>query len=239
MSLRDKVDRVEKEYSMGGDFYKFAAGEHKIRVLVEPVDYEDFLNGESKVTWLTYIVSRPGALPGQDGQIHACNLPHGIVKYLADLEADPDFDFKSYPAPFELKVTVTGAGIQKRYEKAALPKTAIDPVIVEQLAEVTPLEDLKDKLATKAQAKRPAEPRGQFVAPLPKGEALTNFGMAIQNAVGQAKDADAVHKAADMLKIAFDGKQLDEREATMLKKLINARLEEFGEVVIGDDDLPF
>lgn len=239
MSLRDKVDRVEKEYAMGGDFYKFTAGEHKIRVLVEPVDYEDFLNGESKVTWLTYIVSRPGVLPGQDGAIHACNLPHGIVKYLADLEADPDFDFKSYPAPFELKVTVTGAGIQKRYEKAALPKTAIDPVIIDQLAEVTPIEELQEKLATKAQAKKPAGPREPMPPHVAKGDALSNLGIAIQSAIGNAKDVPTVQKALDMLKLGFDGKSIPEAEAKMLRSMANAKLVDFGEIVVEDDDLPF
>lgn len=250
MALKDKVQRVEKEYAMGGSFYKFEAGEHRIRILIEPVEFEDWLNGERKVSWITYITSRPGPLAGQDGKIHTCQLPHGIVKFLANLQEDQDYNFTEYPVPYDLKISVTGSGLQKRYEKVPLPKSPVPQEVLDELAEQTPLEELRDKLAKNAATKAPV---GRPVTTFDSGDIqpaleahskpvdiLSEMGQAVEKSLAKPKDLEAVKKVDDMLEMIWEGKQIQQDEYTVLHNRVNDKIRELGgEDQITVEDIPF
>src|SRR5437867_4310810 len=132
MNLADSLRQAEKEYEIGGsDYFKFEDGDNKIRILTmwEPIathfvqdgrktvphvcygkdkgcPYHDEgapldENGNPKnasVKFVTYILDR------RDHKIKVADLVYTIVKKVVALQGDDDWQFDTFPMPYDPKI---------------------------------------------------------------------------------------------------------------------------------------
>jgi hypothetical protein len=138
MNLAQSLKDAEKEYEIGGgDYFKFEDGDNKIRILTmwEPLATHFIKIGTKinahvcygkdkgcpyhdegapldekgnprtpSVKFVTYICDR------KDGdKIKVADLPYTIIKKVAGLQQDEDWQFDSFPMPYDLKITYDSA----------------------------------------------------------------------------------------------------------------------------------
>lgn len=257
MSLRDKRDNAQKEYGLLGKFWKFPEGTSKVRILVEPV-YYTFVgdDGKRKPQWITYFLIR-GATR-EDDHIVAAYIPAAFIDWIADtLEEDEDFGFQEYPMPYDIKVMATGSGLQRRYEKNALPIKAENQVTEEQLAELAGLPkitDVADEREARVEPKKavqgenlPAEvvkEHNERQSKRNKVEVDPMF-MRFEGSITKAQDTGTLNKIAAQIGEFTKLGTMDEFMASMLMAIIENRVAKLnppaggGEEDINVEDIPF
>jgi len=174
MSLRDQLKQDQKEMGRGSDFFKFAEGDNRIRVMAMPkVVASHFLGGKGvtcygmtkgcphdhdkiDTKWLTWVL--------HEGTLKLARLPWTVVDYLANLEANPEYSFTEYPMPYDIIVTAKGAGtMDVEYTPiAARQNTPVDEVYLNDLRSKKTPEEIVDEMKRKQAA---ADGNGAKLAP--------------------------------------------------------------------------
>jgi hypothetical protein len=132
MNLSDSLKQAEKEYELGGDYFKFEEGDNKIRVLTmwEPLATH-FVKAGSKTTPHTCYGKDKGCPLHDEGaplddngnpkapsvrfvtyvcdrkdsdKLKVADLPYTVVKAITALQTDEDYAFDNFPMPFDVKV---------------------------------------------------------------------------------------------------------------------------------------
>ncbi len=243
MSLKDKVKSTEKQFGMGGDIFKFPDGDTRIRVLAEPEVYSNIMEGKTSAQWLGYVLVR-GTSRDED-KITLAFLPHGIVKFLGNLEDDPDYGFKSYPMPYDLKISATGSGLKRKYEKVPLPQNPALALTAKQLADIAELKpaiEVAQRLEKKAvENYRPTAQPGSPQAQRSQAE-VSQMYIAIETSINNATAPEKLAGAADMIKTCETSGSIDSFGAQMLRDILQnkfAALTGAPVEAINVEDIPF
>lgn len=169
---------AEKRFEMGrGDRFKFEEGPNRFRVLSpgKPVathrisgkEYHTCygkengcpFHGEGAVRDKEGNEIRPSVkfamwvLDRKDDRIKLAFMPYTIVKGLAALQNDPDYTFEDLPMAYDVTVNATNAG-KKEVSYTLLPSPKIVPLTEEELDQLSrqrPIDDVVEKLKSKAQ----------------------------------------------------------------------------------------
>lgn len=131
-----------------GNVFKLKEGDNRIRLLSKCLPHINEFKGTRSFKWLCYVIDR------RDGKIKPFFMPHKIYKAIESLQANPDYEFHEVPMPYDLTVTAKNAGTME-VEYGLVParkESAITATEYQAYAEVTPLEELQQKLKEKAAA---------------------------------------------------------------------------------------
>jgi hypothetical protein len=143
-AYRDQVQKQGLLQSNAGVF-KLKNGDNRIRVLDGPLFHEDSYKGKPNNKWLFHVLDRA------DGQVKPMFMSPVIFDMLADLQRDPDYEFDTFPMPFDINVKTTDAGtINARYSVIPSPKRAvISPEELALLTSAMPLDDFQRRIYQK------------------------------------------------------------------------------------------
>jgi hypothetical protein len=254
LSLKDKRETAQKEYGLLGKFWKFPEGSTRVRILAEPV-YYTFVgdDGKRKPQWISYFLVRGASR--QEDRIEPAYVPAGIIDWIIDtLEEDEDLGFKEYPMPYDIKVTATGSGLQRRYEKNALPiksETALTQVQLVEFADMPKITSVADERESRVEKKKvvdqetlPAEvvaAHNEKQASRNKAEMNPMFA-AFETKIGKAEDAATLDKVAAQIQSFVEDKTLGDFEADMLRDILKNKKAAIAGVDAGDinvEDIPF
>lgn len=134
MGLMDKIKKQGEQYDAGvggnSDFFEFEKGLNRIRILTEPEVLATHFFGKGVPAHICYGKDKgcvyhgkdPNSKDGDDykkpsiklcayvidrqdeNRVKLAELPLSLSYSLTDLEEDPDFQFDSYPMPFDVKI---------------------------------------------------------------------------------------------------------------------------------------
>ena len=129
MSLIDEVNQAEKENGISNntEYLNLQEGDNKMRILSKPeICAYHFLPATKKnvpcygmhrncphhedegqspsVKWWAWVIDRV------DGKIKLCKLPHKAFKQLAEYQANPDYQFESFPVPYDINLKIKNVG---------------------------------------------------------------------------------------------------------------------------------
>ena len=184
----------------------------------------------------------------EDDKIVAAYIPEGIIDWIADtLEDDEDLGFKTYPMPYDLKITATGSGLGRRYEKTTLPPKAETDLTTPQLQELkekpsilSVAEDRNKKVAVDASPAAVVE--ANAISQKRSGAEMNPIYTALERAVNNAPDATALNKAMERIAGFVEDKSIDEFEAGMLKTIVENKINTMSGTTtdnINVEDIPF
>ena len=179
MGFKDDV-----EQSSSGDYYKFAEGENKLRILSEPVKkvsrfrygicYEgapyctDLPDGEKlSVKFACWAIDR------KSGRQVILDLPMTVAKPLKELMVSEEYGFEDFPMPYDITVKAVGAGTKEvEYSVIAARKNSeLTQEELDEFAKKTPITEILEKQKEKARAQNstPVE-SGEMPADEPVGD---------------------------------------------------------------------
>lgn len=150
-----------------GEWFKFQEGKNKIRILAvadDPLAY--FWQGKKTILFTDetkHLFSgvdeegnpkRPSVkfpayiLDREDGEIKKTELPFTIHKSISELQADEDYAFEDLPMPYDLTITYTEKeSPMNKYSVIASPKREdVAEVVLQKLAELTPINEVREKI---------------------------------------------------------------------------------------------
>lgn len=141
--------QAEEQGLLGkGDYFKVTNGDNKFRLLSECVPHADTFKGERNFKWLCYVIDR------RDGKVKPYFMPNVVYKQIEALQLNDDYAFTDVPMPYDLTISVTGAGT-KEAKYVIIPARKETPVTAiehQEFADAKPLAELqkmlKDKKAT-------------------------------------------------------------------------------------------
>lgn len=147
------------------DFFKFQVGDTKLRVMTEPVPVrqyfkdgkyhyvDDSYRGPEKASvqaWAWCVVRGQG--------MKIVKFPYSLVKEVQKLMANDEYSFEGFPMPYDLTITATGEGVERRYALTPARKnTDVTEEEKEDLRLKTPIADIIGRIREKAglPAKKP------------------------------------------------------------------------------------
>jgi len=108
-SVNDTLKKAEKEYGLGGGFFKVQEGDNKIRILTQfRALEEEYTNkkGETSksVKFYCHVIDR------SNGSIKLGAFPYSIMKAVASLQMNDDYSFADMPMPYDITINAVGAG---------------------------------------------------------------------------------------------------------------------------------
>lgn len=148
----------ETEAKKSTDFYDLTAGDHKMRVLTQPIPVrsyykdgaftqvdEDYKGPEKVILrgWVWAII-RGGE------EIKIVKLPYSVIKMIQQLRADSEYAFDDFPMPYDITIKATGEKLTREYVVSASRKnTAVTAVEQAELEKKTPIADIVQKIRDK------------------------------------------------------------------------------------------
>lgn len=162
---------VKKE----SDYFNFPAGETKLRVLTQPVAVRQYFKDNQFVTVdEKYQGPEKVSMKGwawcsvrPSNELKIVKFPYSVIKAVQAFMVDEEYAFEGFPMPYDLKVTATGEGMERRYSVLASPK--LTPVTDEEkkaLEKKTSIQDILKKMKDK----KAPEKRETIDYPEPEGE---------------------------------------------------------------------
>jgi len=141
------------------EYFNFKEGETKLRVLTRPVAVKQyFRDGQYVLVDEKYQGPEKASTKGwawcavrPNNEIKIVKFPFSVIKQIQAFMVDDEYAFEGFPMPYDLKVTVTGEGMERRYSVIASPK--VTPVTDEEKAELekkTPIAQIINKMKEKA-----------------------------------------------------------------------------------------
>jgi len=169
MKFQDYPDSEDKYGISGGDWMTLEAGDNKIRIVSEFMDYAEHYDNEKKrsficlgkencpycqagdkprVRYLGWVIDR------KDSKIKLLRIGHSIFKQIGVLAKDEEYGFEDLPE-YDMTIKKTGTGLDTEYsvvparnnspltetEKTEIEKTIKDPNEI--------IESMKQKIARK------------------------------------------------------------------------------------------
>lgn len=141
MSFAEKFNKEKDEINASkGEYFKFSEGVNEIRILVEPVMFqEDFklgicytdcsFQGSSK--YLAWV------LDGKDGKLKQMKIPYSVMNDIVGLmTSEKGYGFKDFPMPYGVSINAVGAGT-KEVKYTVIPDRENTPVPEAILEEVS------------------------------------------------------------------------------------------------------
>lgn len=155
MSFADEFKKHKDEMNSDrGEWFKFQEGQNKVRVLSEPVAFqEDFKNGicytdckfKGSMKYLAWILDH------KDAKIKKMKIPYSVMEDIVNHMTSDDYSFSSFPMPYDLTVTALNAGT-KEVKYTILParsNTDIEQVVLDEFSKKKPvieiIENMKDR----------------------------------------------------------------------------------------------
>lgn len=140
------------------DWYDFKTGETKLRVLTQPVAVRQyFKDGKYTTVDDSYRGPEKVSLKGwawcsirPENELKIVKFPYSVIKAVQAFMVDEDYAFDGFPMPYDIKITATGEGMERRYSVMASPKTS--PVTKEEkegLAKKTSIQEIVNKIKEK------------------------------------------------------------------------------------------
>lgn len=144
------------------DYYNFKEGDTKLRVLTQPVGVRQyFKDGKYTTVDDKYLGPEKVSTKGwawcvirETGELKIVKFPYSVIKKVQAFMVDEDYAFDGFPMPYDLKITATGEGLERRYDVVPSPK--LTPVTKEESAELekkTPVADIVNKMKERAGVK--------------------------------------------------------------------------------------
>lgn len=148
----DSVKENDTSNYKKSDYFKFQEGKNTILVLTEPVhfrqafnvgivyhgcDYNDIASSK----YLTYVKDM------KDGQIKLMEMSHTIAKSVVALGEGARTKFDTFPMPYVLEITATGAG--KATVKYTIVAGVDETLTKEEVEELSLLDDCEDIIMRK------------------------------------------------------------------------------------------
>lgn len=114
----DKFNREKQEVNaLRGEKFKFVEGKNEMRILVEPVLFqEDFklgicytdCNFQGSSKYLAWV------LDGKDGKLKQMKIPYSVMGDIVSLMvSDKGYAFKDFPMPYGVTINAVGAGTKE------------------------------------------------------------------------------------------------------------------------------
>ncbi len=177
MAKFSEYESVGREYNIGGqDWYKFKAGENRVRLVTEFQEYathfikegdrkenvtcegdlcEHCQKGESKrrVQFIGWILDRA------DGQLKLASIGWSVFKQIGEYATSSEFGFSSDIPPYDIIVKKTGEGLGTEY--TVMPSRNEAPLTEEEgkkLSEVNDPADIVAKMKEKHPGSRLSAP---------------------------------------------------------------------------------
>jgi hypothetical protein len=148
-NFASEFNKDKESYAQqNSDWFKFKEGDNKIRILAEPAKlFEKFNRGvvykgcdfatEATMKYLTYV------LDYADNKIKTMKIPYSIMEQIVGFMTNPDYEFQTFPMPYDITVKATNAGTKEvsYVVIAARNNSDIDTDIIEKLSKKkTPVE---------------------------------------------------------------------------------------------------
>ena len=190
MSLIDEVNQAEKENGVGGstEYLNLQEGDNKMRILSKPeVCAYHFLAGPKKnvpcygmhrncphheednqspsVKWWAWVIDRV------DGKVKLCKLPHKVFKQIAEYQTNPEYQFETFPMPYDITLKVKNVGT-KEAEYQVIPARSNSDLTPEEKEVFSKKNDVKN-IVEKMKAKQ-AKLDGREYTPKEGSEAPAN-----------------------------------------------------------------
>jgi hypothetical protein len=157
---------VEEKVS---DYFNFKEGETKLRVMTQPIGVRQyFKDGKFETVDEKYTGPEKVSTKGwawcsirPDNELKIVKFPYSVIKQVQAFMVDEEYSFDGFPMPYDLKITATGEGMERRYSVLASPK--LTPVTAEEKAELekkTPIQDILSKMKGKVGIARASAPVG-------------------------------------------------------------------------------
>lgn len=166
MSNLDRiVSEMEKNSSQESDFFKFPVGDTKIRILTDFHQTFSLYEGEypnSKYVRMLprYVEPAQGTnikvsawawaiVRGKPDTLKIVQFPFSLMKALGGLKSDPEWEFDTFPMPYDITIGNTGEG-GARYSLRGSPKrTEIAESTLDELGKRKTCEEIARKIMEK------------------------------------------------------------------------------------------
>ena len=160
-----KAKEAQKEFNLGGNFYKPEKGENKIRILacaskprashfikamkksVDCTGQDDCKNHEirTSIKYLTYIFDR------LENEIKLWDMPYSVFKEIGNYQKDEDYSFKALPMPYDIKLNFDPEALPNdMYKVIPSPKrTELSQKVSDEFSKKDPINEVRDKLKSR------------------------------------------------------------------------------------------
>src|SRR5215216_3509131 len=121
----EAMEKAEKDFGLGGDYFKVKDGDNRIRLLTPFVPHQSEFKGQVNVKFVAYIWDY------RDNKVKPYFMPRTIVDEIAALQNNPEYTFDELPMPYDITINAKGAGT-KEVKYSVMAARANTPLTAEQ-----------------------------------------------------------------------------------------------------------
>jgi hypothetical protein len=103
----EAMEKAEKDFGLGGDYFKVKDGDNKIRLLTPFIPHQSEFKGQVNVKFVAFIWDY------KDSKVKPYFMPRTIVDEIAALQSNPEYAFDELPMPYDITISAKNAGTKE------------------------------------------------------------------------------------------------------------------------------